>query len=775
MSVCFRSVRSTGTSARRKAAGLRWQAWLAALLTMLCFEAMAPAQTTIHVDVSMANQTLEGWGTSLCWFAEGVGGWSNTVNRDALMTALFDPQKGLGLSYLRYNIGGGNDPLCGHPGHFTCIKESQHNIPGYETANGAYDWTQDASQRWVLTRAMSLGANLAEAFSNSPPYWMTVSGTAEGGVNGAPNLAGRYYGTGRKSFADYLTTVTRHFATAWGITFHHLEPVNEPWQKWWKAGDPKQEGCAFDVSEQARILQNVASSLARKRLVTRLSATDENREGSLNTSPHTAAYELYHFDATTRGDIDSFNTHAYDSPTGAVTLPTSALYDGKRLAMSEWGSGDMTGRDLSKQIVADMYATRPTAWTIWQPDWPGLVKIDYANQSFTYRAPYYVFEQFTRLIRPGFQFISISDGQSLAAFNQRTRTLVIVTNNWTASSRSLKFQLDHFSSLGTGASVYQTSPSEHFASLGEVNLSGGRLDYTVPANSVTTFVVHASYTPSVTTVSANTTGSELNQFHYSGRWKHSIRQADDGGNQTHWSGHIHDFYTFRFQGQQARVYASMAPDNGILAFSVDNGPETYFDAYAPIRSDDVFLFATPTLPKGTHTLKVRVTGLKNPAARNDEVPAGRIGVVASVNSVGQGIYTLVNQSNGKILEVKAASLANGGAMDVHPAVPGAGNERWNIMAMGDGAYRIVNVNSGLDLEVEAQGTGNGAKIVQWQDRGAGATSESWRIESIGDGTYRIANTRSGLDLQVNGKTGAVDQGQDVPGASNQHWTLRPKQ
>jgi hypothetical protein len=567
--------------------------------------------------------------------------------------------------------------------------------------------------------------------------------------------------------------VTRHFATAWGITFHHLEPVNEPWQKWWKAGDPKQEGCAFDVSEQAHIIQDVASSLARKRLITRLSATDENREGSLNTSPHTAAYELYHFDATTRGDIDSFNTHAYDSPAGAVTLPASAQYFGKRLAMSEWGSGDLTGRDLSKQIVADMYATRPTAWTIWQPDWPGLVKIDYANQSFTYRAPYYVFEQFTRFIRPGFQFISISDGQSLAAFNQRARTLVIVTNNWTASSRFLKFQLDHFSSLGTSASVYQTSPSEHFASLGDVSLSGGSLTYTVPANSVTTFVVHASYTPAVTTVSSHTTGSGLNQFHYSGRWRRSSRQTDDGGDD--WSGHIHDSYTFRFQGQQARVYASMAPGNGILAFSVDNGPETYFDAYAPARSDNVFLFATPTLPKGTHTLKVRVTGLKNPAARNDDVPAGRIEVVASVNSVGQGIYTIVSKPSGKTLEVKAASLANGGAIDLHSAVPGAKDERWNIMAVGDGAYRIVNVNSGLDLEGEAQGTGNGAKIVQWQDRGAGATSEYWRIEPNGDGTYRIVNASSGLDLEINGTTGAVDQWQDVSGASNEHWTLSPTQ
>ncbi len=771
----FHGPRSHGKESGRSAAARRWTAALAALLAMLGFSATAPAQTTVHVDVSMANQTLEGWGTSLCWFAEAVGGWSNTAHRDALMTALFDPQKGLGLSYLRYNIGGGNDPLCGHPGHFTCIQESQHNIPGYEAADGAYDWRRDAPQRWVLTRAMSLGANLAEAFSNSPPYWMTVSGTAEGGVGGASNLAGRYYGTGRKSFADYLTTVVQHFTTAWGVAFHHLEPVNEPWQKWWKAGDPKQEGCAFDVPEQAHVIRDVASSLAGKRLTTRLSATDENREGSLNLSPNTTAYELSHFDAMTRADIDSVNTHAYDSPLGAVTVPTLALYDGKRLAMSEWGSGDLTGRDLSSQIVADMYATRPTAWTIWQPDWPGLVKIDYAHQSFTYREPYYVFEQFTHFIRPGFQLISISDGQSLAAFNQRTRTLVIVTNNWSSASRSLKFQLDHFTSLGTSASVYQTSSAEQFASLGTVGLSHGSLSSTLPANSVTTFVVHASYTPPVTVVSGNRAGSSLQGFRYSGHWRRAHHRTGAAGDGSERSGNVNDFYTLRFQGQQARLFASMGPDHGILAFSVDGGPETYFDAYAPVRSGNVFLFATPTLPKGVHTLKVRVTGLKNPASRNDDVSVGRVDIVASVNRVGQGIYTIVNKSNGKALGVNAASLANGGAIDTRPDAAGARDRRWNVMAVGNGSYRIVNVNSGLDLACRGGGTGGDARVVQWQDGGAGSTGESWRIDPNRDGTYRIVNLSSGLNLKVIGTAGAVGQGRDVPGASNEHWTLRPMQ
>src|SRR5258708_1275117 len=86
---------------------------------------------TVKVDVSMSNQTLEGWGTSLAWFANSVGGWTNTTNQTSLMNALFDPGSGLGLTYLRYNIGGGNDPLCGPGGaHYACITPSYHATPG---------------------------------------------------------------------------------------------------------------------------------------------------------------------------------------------------------------------------------------------------------------------------------------------------------------------------------------------------------------------------------------------------------------------------------------------------------------------------------------------------------------------------------------------------------------------------------------------------------------------------------------------------------------------
>ena len=84
-------------------------------------------------------------------------------------------------------------------------------------------------------------AIIAEAFSNSPPYWMTVSGCASG--NGGNNLPGDR----ADDFADYLTEVVRHYRDSHNIVFHSLEPMNEPDADWWKAGN-NQAGefpCAF--------------------------------------------------------------------------------------------------------------------------------------------------------------------------------------------------------------------------------------------------------------------------------------------------------------------------------------------------------------------------------------------------------------------------------------------------------------------------------------------------------------------------------------------------
>ena len=82
-----------------------------------------------------------------------------------------DPETsgGLGLNQVRYNIGG-SDARAGDA-HYL---RAGGFVQTYEPTKGTYDWGADATQRRVLQAAKARGVQFAQAFSNSPPYWMTV-------------------------------------------------------------------------------------------------------------------------------------------------------------------------------------------------------------------------------------------------------------------------------------------------------------------------------------------------------------------------------------------------------------------------------------------------------------------------------------------------------------------------------------------------------------------------------------------------------------------------
>ncbi|MGN0106264.1 MAG: alpha-L-arabinofuranosidase, partial [Hominilimicola sp.] len=99
--------------------------------------------TVVTLDPSNAltfnNGKFEGWGTSLCWWANRIGYDEALTNKAA---ELFYGDSGLSLDIARYNIGGGDDPSHDH------ITRSDSKIPGYatgydENSNLIYDWTAD--------------------------------------------------------------------------------------------------------------------------------------------------------------------------------------------------------------------------------------------------------------------------------------------------------------------------------------------------------------------------------------------------------------------------------------------------------------------------------------------------------------------------------------------------------------------------------------------------------------------------------------------------------
>ena len=73
---------------------------------------------------------------------------------------------------------------------------------------------------------------LAEAFSNSPPYFMTVSGCSSGNTNSnTDNLRADSY----HAFAAYMADVIEHWDKEGVITFQSTDPMNEPATNYWGA------------------------------------------------------------------------------------------------------------------------------------------------------------------------------------------------------------------------------------------------------------------------------------------------------------------------------------------------------------------------------------------------------------------------------------------------------------------------------------------------------------------------------------------------------------
>lgn len=455
-----------------------------ALLLALSLLVLAPmsadADYTAKINPGMQYQKFEGWGTSLAWWPNVIGGFPEPYYTDYI-DKIFDPKLGLGLNVVRYNIGGGENPLYAPPNKsFLGIREA---VPGYEPEPGKWDWTVDTNQRRVLFSSIKKGVDQFEAFSNSPPYWMTNSGSVTGMPDGSDNLDPQY----NQAFADYLTEVAKHFHDAWGVTFRTLEPVNEPISRWWKKGG-HQEGCHFSRAAQTAIVDATAASLSAKHLRgTAVSSPDEN---SIDDTVKT--WNAY--DAPAKKAIAQINTHSYGGSARAE-LREIATSNHKRLWMSEYGDGDATGMKLSEKILADMKILRPAAWVYWQAvdggGWGLIVNPlnDRTHYAYTINEKYYIFAQYTKYIRPGDTIIGIDDAQSLAAYNGKSKKLVVVSTNDTDADVNVTYDLSSFHALPASASATRSSKTEQLATLPSVAIGQKRFTAALPPHSVTTFVL----------------------------------------------------------------------------------------------------------------------------------------------------------------------------------------------------------------------------------------------------------------------------------------------
>lgn len=411
------------------------------------------------------NGYFQGWGTSLCWWANRLGYSPALTERSA---ELFFGDSGLRMNIMRYNIGGGDDPNHRH------ITRTDSMVPGWLEYNKSdnsysYKYNADINQLNVLKACYRKSGDNAyvEVFSNSPPYFMCKSGCSSGGEDpNENNLKNECY----TEFAEYLAHVAEYINNTLEITVSSISPMNEPNTDYWKYLSPKQEGCHFDCGDsQNRIILETAKAIKNKGLKhIEIIGSDET-----STDKAILAYEGY--TDKVKKTIDRVSTHTYGTERIAE-LGDLMKKECKNLWMSETDWGDVAGEDagemgaglwLAKKVVSDINNLSPSAWVLWQtidyhkseagymgnkdfgiPDtskgyW-GLAFADHDTEEIILTKKYFCLAQFTRYINPGDTIIH-SEDDILSAINHKTaeikNVLINESKNTDSKTELLKLSL----------------------------------------------------------------------------------------------------------------------------------------------------------------------------------------------------------------------------------------------------------------------------------------------------------------------------------------------
>ncbi|MGW2615738.1 RICIN domain-containing protein [Streptomyces sp. NPDC001500] len=661
------------------AAALTALATGAALLSVPV-QAHAEAAVTVTPDPSYQQEKFEGWGTSLVWFANATGDYPPAV-REKLAKLLFGDD-GLALNIARYNIGGGNAPDVKDylraggavQGWWKAPAGTTREDTDWWSADDPADWNPkaDATQRWWVNR-IKKDITHWEAFSNSPPWFMTESGYVSGGFNAN---ADQLKADSVDDFAAYLAGATKRLEKGEGIEVDTLDPFNEPNTGYWGTrldanGLPvggRQEGAHIGPELQQKVLAALAPALKKAKVKAEISAMDE-------TNPSIFATNWNSYSQASKDLVDQMNVHTYGTGQRTTVRDLAKAAD-KPLWMSEvegdWGDGqsftDMRpGLGLAQQMVNDLRELEPTAWVFWQPvedydnmkpggesakggNW-GEIQLPFSCTKtdtlqscpiFT-NTKFDTARNFTHFIKPGDKLIKVDDTSSAAAVTKDGKGVSLVHVNSTTAARTVTIDLSKFRSVKHNATVTPTvtSADGKLQQQAPVKVVDGKATYTVPAQSVTSFAVKG-----VSGVAKN-------------------------------AGLFSKGHSYTLTGVQSGKAVTVAANGTSLVIGSANGSTAQ-----QWRLD---------------------------ARHGDKGARQR--------------YVLANPAEGKRLAVRN---------DVPVVEPDTGERdpatEWIMSTTGDGTWTLVNAATGRLLEVGGQATNEGAAVTTWQANSG--SNQRWRVTDV---------------------------------------------
>jgi glucuronoarabinoxylan endo-1,4-beta-xylanase len=401
------------------------------------------AAVPVAVDLSQQEQTIDGFGASSAWTASTM--------TDARADELFSPSSGIGLSLLRVRIA--PDGTTGE------LATAQKAI-----ARGAKVWATP----W------------------SPPIdWKSGASMQDGG--------GAILATDLQPWADRLAAFAKMMSDA-GAPLLAISAQNEP-----NYGPTTYESCLWAPGALVSFVRdNLGPSLAAAGVSPPPPVMAPETANWTSFDSFASAFVM---DSSAMKYVGLLATHAYGG--SPHTLP-AVVAAGARVWQTEYGDqstpldvGMGSAIKVAQTIHQGLVNGNVNAWHYWWINPSGVNAKDNSSlvsgNVLTRRA--YVLGNWAKFVRPGFVRVAAtfdlgSSVMATAFTGPDTGRLVIVVVNSAQSPVSQTFTVA--GGAFDTATPWVTSPDVALAAQDPVAVADGGFSYTVPARSVTTFVLDPS-------------------------------------------------------------------------------------------------------------------------------------------------------------------------------------------------------------------------------------------------------------------------------------------
>ena len=410
---------------------------------------------TISIDQTKRYQSITGFGASFtdssAWLV------ANSPQRDAIMTKLFDPRRGIGLDFLRQPIGASD---------FSRSLFSYDSGPADPTLS-RFSVAHDQDYILPLLR-QALRLNPQTTVMATPwsgPDWMKTSGSMIGGSIKNDDQTFRAYAT-------YLVKFVQAYRKA-GVPVSLLSAQNEP--EYSPADYP---GATMSAADQARFIGDyLGPALRAAGLKTGILAYDHNWDdtkypsavlGDAQAAKYTSgvAWHCYGGNPDAQSTVhDAFPTK--DAYFTECSGSQSANHANTFADSLDWQTEHLIiggTRNWAKSVVTWNVALDPSGGpTMHCTTCTGAVTVDNTADSVSYNAEYYVLGQASKFVKPGAVRIDSNtfgagNVEDVAFRNPDGSTALVVLNADPVNARAFNV-------------------SEHGRSFG----------YTLPAKAVATF------------------------------------------------------------------------------------------------------------------------------------------------------------------------------------------------------------------------------------------------------------------------------------------------